>query len=88
MAHCDAGARGIQPISGNQHPYLNNRIEQDHRRIKHRARSMLGFKSPVSAAIIVYGIEMLHMMRKRQARYAFNPNPGLKEQFDILACAV
>jgi transposase-like protein len=45
---------------------------------------MLGFKSPTSAAIILSGIEMVHMMRKRQARYAFNPNPSLAEQFDIL----
>ncbi|MEC9245320.1 MAG: IS6 family transposase, partial [Pseudomonadota bacterium] len=27
----------------------------------------------------------VHMMRKRQARYAFNPNPSLAEQFAILA---
>lgn len=46
---------------------------------------MLGFKSPASAAIILSGIEMVHMMRKRQARYAFNPNPSLAEQFTILA---
>ncbi|TJV31613.1 MAG: IS6 family transposase, partial [Mesorhizobium sp.] len=25
------------------------------------------------------------MMRKRQARYAFSPNPSLAEQFEILA---
>jgi transposase-like protein len=46
---------------------------------------MLGFKSPASAAIILSGIEMVHMMRKRQARYAFNPDPSLAEQFEILA---
>ena len=28
---------------------------------------------------------MIHMMRKRQARFAFNPNPSLAEQFAILA---
>jgi transposase-like protein len=80
--------RSLKSIRIRQSPYLNNWIEQDHRRIKHRVRSMLGFKSPVSAAIIVYGIEMLHMMRKRQARYAFDPQPSLKEQFDILAYAI
>ncbi|ANT54709.1 transposase [Mesorhizobium amorphae CCNWGS0123] len=62
----------------------NNRIEQDHRRIKRRVRRMLGFKSPATASTLS-GIEMLHMMRKRQARYAFNPNPSLAEQFAILA---
>jgi putative transposase len=63
----------------------NNRIEQDHRAIKRRVRPMLGFKSPISAGIILSGVEMLHMMRKRQARYAFKPNPSLAEQFAILA---
>ena len=38
-----------------------------------------------TARIILSGIEMVHMMRKRQARYAFNPNPSLAEQFAILA---
>jgi transposase-like protein len=50
--------------------------------IKRRVRPMLGFKSPTSAAIILSGIEMVHMMRKRQTTYAFNPNPSL---FEILA---
>jgi hypothetical protein len=31
------------------------------------------------------GIEMVHMMRKGQARYAHNPQPSLAEQFDLLA---
>jgi putative transposase len=75
----------LKPIRIRRSKYLNNRIEQDHRRIKHRTRPMLGFKSPASAAIILEGIEMVHMMRKRQARYAFNPNPSLAEQFEILA---
>jgi putative transposase len=38
-----------------------------------------------AAAIILSGIEMIHMMRKRQARYAYNPSPSIAEQFDILA---
>lgn len=46
---------------------------------------MLGFKSAATASTILSGIEMIHMMRKRQARYAFNPNPSLGEQFEILA---
>ena len=62
--------------------YLNNRIEQDHRRIKRRIRSMLGFKSIASARVILDGIEM---MRKRQARFAYNPRPSIAEQFEILA---
>ena len=81
----DRSRHGAKPIRIRQSQYLNNRIEQDHRRIKRRIRSMLGFKSQASAAIILSGIEMVHMMRKRQARYAFNPNPSLAEQFEILA---
>jgi len=46
---------------------------------------MLGFKSTDSARIILSGIETIAMMRKQQARYAFNPRPSLAEQFDILA---
>lgn len=65
--------------------YLNNRIEQDHRRIKRRVRPMLGFKSLASASIILSGIELVHMIRKRQARFAYNPNPSLAEQFEMLA---
>ena len=75
----------LKPIRIWQSRYLNNRIEQDHRRIKRRVGLMLGFKSIVTAGIILSGIEMVHMMRKRQARYAFNPNPSLAEQFAILA---
>ena len=33
---------------------------------------------------LLSGIEMVHMMRKRQARYAFNDSPSLAEQFAIL----
>ena len=73
-----------KPIRIKASQYLNNRIEQDHRRIKHRIRLMLGFKSVVAANIILSGIELVHMMRKRQARFAFNPNPSLAEQFDML----
>lgn len=81
----DRSRRRLKPIEIRKGKYLNNRIEQDHRRIKRRVRPMLGFKSRASAAIILSGIEMVHMMRKRQARYAFNPNPSLAEQFAILA---
>jgi len=40
--------------------------------------------SPTSAAIILPGIEMVCIMRERQARYAFNPNPPLAGQSAIL----
>jgi putative transposase len=53
--------------------------------IKRRIRPMLGFKSFATAEIILGGIEMVQMMRKRQARFAFNPNPSLAEQFASIA---
>ena len=81
----DQSRRPLKPIRIRQSQYLNNRIEQDHRRIKRRIRSMLGFKSITHAASILSGIEMVQMMRKRQARYAHNPAPSLVEQFEILA---
>jgi putative transposase len=80
----DRSRRQLKPITIRKSQYLNNRIEQDHRRIKRRVRPMLGFKSTATARIILSGIEMVHMMRKCQARYAFNPNPSLAEQFAIL----
>lgn len=81
----DPSRRRLKPIRIRRSQYLNNRIEQDHRRIKRRVRPMLGFKSTATASTILSGIEMIHMMRKRQARYAFNPNPSLAEQFEIVA---
>jgi len=89
---CDAEHRlrdplrpALKPIRIRTSQYLNNRIEQDHRRVKRRIRSMLGFKSMASAEIILSGIEMVHMMRKQQARFAYNPRPSLKAQFELLA---
>src|SRR5690606_38854027 len=74
---CDAESRlqdrsrpRLRPIRIRQSAYLNNRIEQDHRAIKRRIRPMLGFKSTQSARVILGGIEMVHMMRKQQAKYA------------------
>ena len=46
--------------------YLNNIVEQDHRFIKKRVRSMLGFKSFQTATSILSGIEAMHMMKKGQ----------------------
>jgi transposase-like protein len=76
--------RDLKPIRIRQSAYLNNRIEQDHRAVKRRVRPMLGFKSMVSARVILGGIEMIHMMRKQQAKYACNGQPSLAEQFHLL----
>ncbi len=44
--------------------YLNNIVEQDHRFIKKRVRSMLGFKSYETATSILCRVEGMHMMKK------------------------
>jgi transposase-like protein len=46
---------------------------------------MLGFQSLASARVILGGVEMVHMMRKRQAKCARNSNPSLAEQFELIA---
>ena len=81
----DRSRRRLKPIRIRQSQYLNNRIEQDHRAVKRRVRSMLGFKSVDSARVIIGGIEMVHMMRKGQTKYAHSRQPSLAEQFDLLA---
>jgi transposase-like protein len=46
--------------------YLNNLIEQDHRRVKQRLRPMLGLKSFRTAAVVISGIELAEKIRKGQ----------------------
>jgi transposase-like protein len=89
---CDAESRlrdrsrqRLKPIRIRQSRYLNNRIEQDHRAVKQRIRPMLGFKSTTSARATLGGIEMVHMIRKGQAKHAQIPQPSLAEQFKQLA---
>ena len=46
--------------------YLNNLIEQDHRRVKQRIYPMLGFKSFRNAAVTISGIELVQKIEKGQ----------------------
>ena len=46
--------------------YLNNLIEQDHRRVKQRVRPMLGFKDFKHASTTITGIELIHQIKKDQ----------------------
>jgi transposase-like protein len=46
--------------------YLNNLIEQDHRRVKQRLRPMLGLKSFRTAAVVISGIELAEKIKKGQ----------------------
>jgi len=46
--------------------YLNNAVEQDHRRIKQRIRPMPGFKRFATAAINISSIELTEKIRTQQ----------------------
>ncbi len=46
--------------------YLNNTIEQDHRRVKQRLRPMLGLKSFRTATVVIGGIELADKIKKGQ----------------------
>jgi putative transposase len=46
--------------------YLNNMVEQDHRGVKRITRPMLGFKAFAAAQSTLIGIELMHMIKKRQ----------------------
>jgi putative transposase len=63
MLKFENGSRLIKIL---QVKYLNNIVEQDHRFIKRLTRPMMGFKSFQSASATLQGIEVAHMIRKRQ----------------------
>jgi putative transposase len=66
--------------------YLNNIVEQDHRAVKRITRSMLGFKAFDAAQDTLVGIELMHMLKKRQLRIeAGNEGLTAAEQFYSLA---
>src|SRR5450755_491514 len=46
--------------------YLNNLVEQDHRRVKQRIRAMLGFKRFDNAVVTISGIELAEKIKKGQ----------------------
>ena len=71
-------------IQMRQVKYLNNIVEQDHRCIKKRVRSMLGFKACETATSIVRGIEAMHMMKKGQVHQGVKSAQNRKEFIDKL----
>ncbi len=48
--------------------WLNNLVEQDHRRVKRRTRPMLGFQSFRTARRTLAGVEAMAMLAKGQVR--------------------
>ncbi len=61
--------------------YLNNIIEQDHRRIKRLTRPMLGFKNFHTAQRTLAGIEVMAMIRKGQLNESSGEAKSPAEQF-------
>jgi putative transposase len=62
--------------------YLNNIVEQDHRGIKRITHPMMGFKAFYSVEATLAGIELWHMLKKRQ--YLNAKNTSAFEQFYAL----
>ena len=73
------------PIKIRQVKYLNNIVEQDHRAVKRVTRPMLGFKSFRSAQAVLAGIELMHMIRKRQFMMEGCDGISFADQFYMLA---
>ena len=57
---------GPNPMRIRSSKYLNNAVEQDHRRVKFRVSAMLGFKSFDNARIVLAGIELIQKLKKGQ----------------------
>jgi transposase-like protein len=58
--------RWSNPVKIRSCKYLNNIVEQDHRRVKFRVSAMLGFKSFRNATIVLAGIELIQKLKKGQ----------------------
>ena len=78
-----------QNLNHRQIKYLNNIIEQDHRRIKRLTRPMLGFQSFNTANRTLKGIEAMAMMIKEQTIYLSkdyqNQIPFFNRLFNVYA---
>lgn len=65
--------------------YLNNMIEQDHRRIKRVTRPMLGFKNFYAAQRTLAGIEVMAMIKKGQMKIQMSQEQTFAQMFYSLA---
>ena len=66
--------------------YLNNIVEQDHRAVKRVTQPMLGFQSFAAAQGTLVGIELMHMIKKKQRLIdAGDEGRTAAEQFYALA---
>ena len=75
-----ADTAGLKQVNRDHHTrikirqckYLNNIVEQDHRRIKRLTRPMLGFKTFDAAQRTLAGIEVMAMIKKGQMKMPTN----------------
>jgi transposase-like protein len=61
--------------------FLNNIVEQDHRRIKRLVGPGLGFKSFTTASRTIAGYEAMAMIRKEQVARAPAKDMGAQRDF-------
>ena len=62
--------RWANPVKIRSCKYLNNVVEQDHRRIKFRVAPILGFKTFYNARRVLIGIELMQKIMKRPFRFS------------------
>jgi transposase-like protein len=60
--------------------YLNNLIEQDHRRVKQRVYPILGFKRFENASVTISGIELARKIKKEQFDISTVEQAGVRVQ--------
>jgi putative transposase len=73
------------PITVRQVKYLNNIFEQDYRAVKRVTTPTLGFKSFRTAANVLAGIELMHIIRKGPFVVDGAASTSFAEQFYALA---
>ena len=74
-------SRARTRIRCHRHPQgqvLSNIVEQDHRGVKRVTRPMLGFKAFGAAQGTLVGIELMHMIRKKQRRLRLGKRASLR----------
>jgi putative transposase len=71
-------AEGVLPTQTlvRANKYLNNLIEQDHRKVKQRCYPMLEFKTFVNAEVTLSGIELANKIKKGQFDTSEITGPG------------
>jgi putative transposase len=60
------------PVKIRSCQYLNDIVEQDHRRVKFRVSALLGFKSFRHARQVLTGIELIQKLKKGQYGVPFS----------------